>query len=104
MSTSPAQLTDVRRERQQAITELVAEHGPNWAEEYKPGSFGCHELLDRTLLAAETVERSVLSHPACAQREDWYELAERAVAALNELYQRIGAEHLSADSPGNGNS
>jgi hypothetical protein len=28
---------------------------------------------------------------------EWYLLAEQAAAALRELYQRIGAEHLEAE-------
>jgi len=76
------------------LTELSIEHGLNWSDQYKPGSFGCHELLDRTLLAAEMVERQVLTHPAWARDREWYALAEKAVTALQELYQRVGAAHL----------
>jgi hypothetical protein len=68
------------------------------SEQYKPGSFGCHELLDRTAMAADLVEKYVRSHPACVQNPDWFALAEQAVAALRELYQRIGAEHLAHPS------
>jgi len=50
--------------------------------------------LDRTILLAEQVERTILSHPACIQNREWYELASEASAALHELYQRIGSEHL----------
>lgn len=91
-------LSEVEQQRQEAVDDMVAEHGPNWAKEYVPGSFGCHELLDRTNLAAEAVERTVLDHPACARNPDWYALAHQAVTALNELYQRVGAEHLAADN------
>jgi hypothetical protein len=89
----------MERERQQRIEDLIAEHGPQWSEQYKPGSFGCHELLDRTSMVADIVERYVLSHPSCAQHQDWYALADQAVAALRELYQRIGEKHL--DDQGN---
>jgi hypothetical protein len=82
------------QERQQLVAELIADRGPDWAEQYKPGSFGCHELLDRTALVADAVERYVLTHPACVQNQDWFALADQAVAALRELYQRIGQEHL----------
>lgn len=50
-------------------------------------------------MAGDIVEQYVLSHPACAQKADWFALAEQAVAALRELYQRIGEEHL--DDKGN---
>ena len=79
------------------MNELIAENGPNWMEQYKPGSFGCHELLDRTSMTADAVEQFVLSHPACLQNAEWFALAEQAATALRELYQRVGAEHLAAD-------
>ena len=85
---------DTEHERQQLHDELAADHGPDWAAQYAPGSFGCHELLDRTALAADIVERYVRTHPACVQNREWFALAEQAVTALQELYQRIGAAHL----------
>jgi len=96
MSARTAKARDTEHERQQRAAELSAEHGPTWLEQYKPGSFGCHELLDRTSLLADTVEQYVLAHPGCVQNRQWYALAEQAVAALRELYQRIGAEHLDS--------
>ena len=94
MNPHPAKGQDMERERRQRIEDLIAEHGPQWSEQYKPGSFGCHELLDRTSMVADIVEHYVLSHPSCAQQQDWYALADQAVAALRELYQRIGEKHL----------
>jgi hypothetical protein len=81
-------------ERQKRIDELTAEHGPTWDEAYRPGSFGCHELMDRTSLLAEQLEKSILSHPSCVRNAEWYALAARAVESLHELYQRVGAEHI----------
>jgi hypothetical protein len=98
-----AKALDPKEERQQLIEEIVAEYGPDWVEEYKPGSFGCHELLDRTSLVADTVEQYVLSHPACVQNEEWFALAEKGVAALRELYQRIGDAHLNDGGRANNN-
>ena len=85
---------NTEQERQQLLDELAADHGPHWAAQYEPGSFGCHELLDRTALAVDIVERYVRTHPACIENQEWFALAEQAVAALQELYQRIGAAHL----------
>ena len=85
---------DNEEDRRQRIEELVRDHGPDWANQYAPGSFGCHELLDRTMLAADAVEEQLLSHPACVQNPEWFALADEAVSALRELYQRIGAEHV----------
>jgi hypothetical protein len=89
---------DTERERQQRLDEMIAEHGPQWSKLYKAGSFGCHERLDRTSMAADLVEHSVRSHPACVPHQDWFALAAQAAAALREIYQRVGAEHL--DDPG----
>ena len=80
--------------RQSRIAEMEVDHGPDWDDESRPGSFGCHELLDRTNLIANNLEEWILSHPACVQNAEWYALAERAASALRELYQRIGANHL----------
>jgi hypothetical protein len=76
---------------------MVAERGPGWTEGYKPGSFGCHELLDRTSLIAAMVEQYVLRHPSCALNPEWYALAEQAATCLRDLYQRVGAEHLTSE-------
>jgi hypothetical protein len=94
MSKHVLKVPDTEQERQQLLDELLADHGPRWAEQYEPGSFGCHELLDRTALAADVVERYVCTHPACIQNQEWFALAQQAVAALQELYQQIGAAHL----------
>ncbi len=91
---APLKTHDVEKQRQMELNDVLAEHGLDWLKQFAPGTFGCHELLDRTLLAAEGVEENVLSHPACLQNPEWYALAEQAVGVLNDLYQRIGAEHL----------
>ena len=97
MSAPTVKQPEQGQERQQRVDEVIAEHGPDWAEQYKPGSFGCHELLDRAALTSDMVDQLVLSHPACLQNAEWYALAEQASAALTELYQRVGAEHMGAD-------
>lgn len=85
-------------ERLELAGELLADEGPEWAEKYKPGSYGCHELLDRTSQLMDSVDRFVLSHPACIADPGWFTLAEQAHAALFELYQSVGAVHLEATS------
>lgn len=70
------------------------------AEDFRPGTPGCHELLDRTSLLSDMVERYLLDHPACSSNPGWHALAEQAAASLRELYQQVGAEHLSADETG----
>jgi hypothetical protein len=85
---------DTNQERQRLMNDMITGHGPQWAEHYKSGSFGCHELLDRTSLVADIVGRHVLSRPACVQDRDWFALAEQAVTALREMYERMGETHL----------
>jgi hypothetical protein len=83
----------IEEERLQKISEIIAESGEKWAAGFEPGSHGYHELLDRTNLLGDNVEQYILDHPACIQNPEWYALAEQAVSALRELYQRIGTEH-----------
>src|SRR3954470_18769073 len=89
--------SEVEQERQRQLAELRADSGADWQEQYRPGSFGCHELLDRTALVADLVDQHLLAHPACVANPAWYKLAEQVVNALHELYQKIGAEHLQAE-------
>ncbi len=87
------------QEWQEQLAVVAAEQEPGWETRYGPGSFGCHELLDRVLLLGDLVEGQVLEHPACVLQAQWHHLATQAVAALRELYQRIGAEHLATVDP-----
>src|SRR5437773_5935050 len=89
--------SEVEENRLEQASELAAESGEGWTEEYQPGSPGCHELLDRTSLLSDMLERHLLSHPACVANAGWYLLAEQAAAALRELYQQVGAEHLGVE-------
>jgi hypothetical protein len=95
-----AQTSETEHERQRLVDELAAEHGSDWSKPYEPGSFGCHELLDRTSLVAGLVERYLLSHPACVHNPEWYDLADRAATALRDLYQQIGQAHMEEQTKG----
>ncbi len=99
MNVENLSASEVEQDRQRLARELAAESGEDWGEGYRPGSAGCHELLDRTALMADMVERHVLAHPACVARPEWYLLAEQAASALHALYQQVGAEHLVAEDP-----
>ncbi len=89
---------EVEQARQTLVRELVADSGAEWASEYQPGSAGYHELLDRAALVSDMLERHIVAHPACVARPEWYALAEQAAAALRQLYQQVGAEHLAVES------
>lgn len=98
MSLDVNESFDREQTRECKADEMTADHGPAWRQQFAPGSFGCHELLDRVNRAAEQIERDLLGHPACIANAEWYGLAEDAVAALRELYQRIGAVHLDSEA------
>lgn len=83
-------------DRQQLIRDMEVDSGSEWAKEFLPGTFGCHELLDRTSVVLNILESNLLEHPACVVNAEWYGLAEQAAAALRELYQRVGQEHLES--------
>lgn len=63
--------------------------------DYQPGSFGCHEALHMAHVCAEMVGERLCEHPAVQAKQEWVALAERAATALHDLYQAIGAEHLT---------
>ena len=79
MIAASRMVDEVEADRLRRVAELEADDGPDWDAAYRPGSLGRHELLDRSALLAGMVERSILEHPACALRAEWYALAERAV-------------------------
>ena len=69
------------------------EDGPSEAERYGPGSFGCHEALDRASILMDQVYE-LSGHGAVKLDPEWEALATKAGDALWDLYQAIGAAHL----------
>jgi hypothetical protein len=63
--------------------------------DYRPGTFGCHEALDRCSLFAEIIAE-FSDHPALIQNVEWHRKASLAADTLMDLYQEIGAVHLLA--------
>lgn len=88
---------EIERERMERVEDLASEDGSDWASHSLPGTFACHELLDRTMIAFNLVEEMIVAHPACVQNREWYTLAYRAFKSLESLYERIGEVHLSQD-------
>lgn len=87
---------DLESERQELLRRL-GEDMPSYSRaEYGPGSFGCHELLDRTALVLDFLEKHIAEHPACVQQPSWFALVRDATASLSQLYQEIGRGHLYA--------
>jgi hypothetical protein len=93
MGENAFEAADAEHERRRLLGEMDAEYGPDWSQLNGPGSFGCHELLDRTSLIGDLVEESLLNHPACVGNPEWFAMASQAVELLRELYQRIGQDH-----------
>ena len=100
MKPDESNLNEAERQRQELLKEFSAERAQDDAGNYRLGSFGCHELLDRTALIMRLLEEQVVEHPACFQRPDWFFLAHEATATLNRLYQEVGREHLSVREQG----
>ncbi len=96
MGENASNAVETESDRRRLLDELDAEYGPEWSRINAPGSFGCHELLDRTNLIGDLVEGSLLNHPACVGNPEWFALASQAVESLRELYQRIGQDHPEA--------
>lgn len=65
--------------------------------DYTPGSFGCHEALHMTSFLASAVDEQLCEHSAIMANPEWLDLANTAVEALMELYQKIGAAHLPTE-------
>jgi hypothetical protein len=82
--------TELEQHRQQLLKEIEK------PSNYQPGSFGCHELLDRLSVVSANLEEYVCGHPACVLQAAWYASASEAATILANLYQKIGGEHLSA--------
>lgn len=61
---------------------------------FKPGSYGCHEALDRCSLLAGLVDEFA-EHDAIRLNEKWHRDATLAAKLLADLYQSIGSVHLT---------
>ena len=62
---------------------------------FGPGTLGCHEALHTSWVIFELFEREVCSHPSVQLDPAWVELADKAQAALHDLYAAIADKHLS---------
>ncbi len=98
MSAPTKDALDLERDRQQRLRDLAENGTEPTLDEFRPGTFGCHELLDRTDCLVRLIDGWILSHPACLQRPEWFALADQALDLLAELYQQVGAEHLEENA------
>ena len=63
-------------------------------DDYSPGTFGCHEALDRCELLTQLVG-DLGAHPAIRLNPDWEAKVIQAESILADLYQEIGRVHLA---------
>lgn len=65
-------------------------------ENFKEGSYGFHELLDRTGLITDTFEKFVIEHTSLyvAKNKKIKTKAHKILTLLWDLYQEIGESHL----------
>lgn len=64
--------------------------------DYSPGTFGCHEALDRCGMIADMLDMSLVIHPSVKANPEWLKLAATALDNLHDLYQLIGVAHFNA--------
>jgi len=69
----------------------------DYARNYAPGTFGCHEALHMASFLALNVDEALCEHPSIQSRPEWRALAETARVALYDLYQAIGAAHVGKE-------
>ncbi len=90
--------TTFETERQDELKDFLQEEGQKALEQFSPGTHGCHELLDRTAMVSDLLNRFIVSHPACLQNAEWYTLARQAADALHNLYQQVGTAQLEDEA------
>lgn len=88
---------EIEAQRKEALSRLkgALHAGVPLEEAFAPGTLGCHEALHTAALLLDMLERHLFDHPAVAANPDWYRTAACAHHHLFQLYQAIGAAHLS---------
>jgi hypothetical protein len=67
---------------------------PDPPDGYGPGSFSCHEALDRVALLERLIDNELGEHPAIKANPAWLIRVETVCTELAKLYQEIGSVHL----------
>ena len=72
--------------------DLLAEYDFNEPidERFGPGTFGNHELLDRTYLMESSWRQFVLEHPTCFSDPGLFTQAKEIEARIADFYQAVG--------------
>ncbi|WP_245290057.1 hypothetical protein [Neorhizobium galegae] len=85
-------ISETELERQADLAKANIE-----ADKFAPGSYGCHEALHTASLLMEMVSRHLVEHPTIMLDSEFYARARGIHGELFDLYQAIGAKHLSQD-------
>src|SRR5947209_352863 len=93
-------MSDHEERRRRLLADLEQGPGDEGRKPSLPGAAGCHELLDRTALVADLLERYIVEHAACVANAGWFALAAEAADRLHTLYQHVGEAHLGAEEAG----
>jgi Zn-dependent oligopeptidase len=92
---------EIEQDRQEAVEEYIANQfdeedqtAETIARNSQPGTYDCHEVLDKSSELLDSVARHLMQHPSIISNPKWFTLAHNAHTMLFNLYQDIGAEHL----------
>lgn len=64
---------------------------------HPPGSYGCHELMDRVSLIRDLFGATVEAHPGLMNFPEWEAASDAAGEALFRLHNLIAEKHLAAE-------
>lgn len=97
-------MEEIEEDRQKALASIEEEYKDSpregeWRRLFLPGSYGCHELLDRVNICSTFIDATLLGHPSCILQPEWFATASKIIAMLEELYQQVGQIHLSTPAP-----
>jgi hypothetical protein len=82
-------------DRKQKLAEAREDLALGTVEErYGPGSFGYHELLDRTFLLMDNWESFIATHQATLLDPERYRKAREIADAMADFYQLVGRGDL----------
>lgn len=81
-----------------ALIEGINEHGSDFQlkERFKPGSYGCHEAIDRCDTVIDLIEDRLLSHPSIYLNQELYRKMRIAQQFLTDCYEELFTIHDEA--------
>lgn len=86
----------VHQERLETLASILADEATTIEDlraRYGPGSFGYHEVLHVSSIAADMMDSHILRHPSVVLDPELYALAHAAHTSMLALYQQLGMNH-----------